>query len=328
MEVASGRPLELVASEAADEWRDRGGDGAVIRLKLFCLALSIEFPKWFVGRIPMGDNVIIIGAAKSGTSTLFHHLGRHRRVNISAGKEPHYFCDGFYEDYVTEGTAYEDLWDDVDGDVYLEASTGYTKHPVITGAPENMKKYGICPKFIYMVREPIGRMASHAKYMMWRRDNMNVDKLRKICLTTSMYYTQISRYVDVFGVENVKIVLLRDLSESPEACTDEAFRFIGLESVPVDQNRRENKTREVTNFELRIRNAPVWKLRHLLPDRVKSGIRSVWSTFSESPEMNVIRSIPREEIRVMCDDALRLEELFEVDLNPWREKFARSKLVE
>jgi hypothetical protein len=275
----------------------------------------------------MARHVIIIGAAKSGTSTLFQYLDTHERVNTSAGKEPHYFCDGFYEDQRKEGTEYEALWAASHGDIYLEATTGYTKHPVITGAPENMVEYGLSPKIIYIVREPISRLESHVKYMTWRDRRISADKLRRISVASSMYYSQIKRYIDAFGTEAVKLVLLDDLASNPDSCARKIFEFIGIEPVSVEEPRQENETRAVTDLELTLRDTPLWSLKSLLSDGVKSKLRSLWTLFSESPEAEIIGSIDEERIRTMCEDALRLETLFDVDLTPWRESIGRSPLL-
>ncbi|WP_263808697.1 sulfotransferase domain-containing protein [Salinibacter sp.] len=275
----------------------------------------------------MARHVIIVGAAKSGTSTLFQYLGTHKRVNTSAGKEPHYFCDGFYEDHQKEGTDYEDLWTSSRGDICLEATTGYTKYPVITGAPENMVEYGLSPKIIYVAREPISRLKSHIKYMVWRDRSIGADKLRKISVASSMYYSQINRFVDAFGAGAVKLVLLDDLASNPDSCVREIFEFIGIDPVSVEESRKENETRAVTNLELILRDSPLWSLKSLLSDGVKSKLRHLCTLFSESPEAEIIGRIGEERLRTMCEDALRLETLFDVDLMPWRRSIGRSPLL-
>ena len=275
----------------------------------------------------MCQHVIIIGAAKSGSSSLFQHLSTHERVNTSAGKEPHFFCDGFYEQYQEEGTAYRDLWDEEQGDILIEATTGYTKHPVITGAPKNMVDSGISPQIIYIVREPISRLRSHVKYMTWRDESIDVDELREVSVVSSMYCSQIQRYIDTFGIESVKLVLLDDLASDPDSCIKDIFRFIGVDPVSIKEDRRENQTREVTNLELMLRSTPIWNLKSLFSETLKSRIRSFWSTFSESPEADVLAGIDEERLQAMCEDALRLEELFDVDLTPWREAMVRSPLL-
>jgi hypothetical protein len=275
----------------------------------------------------MKKHVIIVGAAKSGTSTLMDHMAKHENVNTSAGKEPRYFCNGYYEKYLKKGIKYENLWKDGKGDVCLEASTGYTKYPAVDGPPNNMKNYGISPKMIYIVRSPIDRMISHAKYMMWREKSINIDQLRESCVCSSKYYTQAKRYLSVFEKKNFKLIKLSEMSENTNRVIKDVFDFIEESPINNVKNDVKNETRNVTEFELRIRKIPLWKVKNVLPNWVKVRIRSFWSFFSEGPEKRVISGIKEEKIRDMCRDALRLEEIFSVNLNDWRKDIARSEIL-
>lgn len=276
----------------------------------------------------MKKNVIIIGAAKSGTSTLMEHMDEHENVNTSAGKEPRYFCDGYYEEYLKRGIEYESLWEEDKGNVYLEASTGYTKYPAVTGAAENMEEYGINPKIIYIVRDPIERMISHARYMMWREENINMEYLRESCVAASMYYTQSKRYLDRFGKERMKIIKIDGISNNTEETVKDIFEFIGESTTKKIENKKKNVSKNVTKLELIIRKSPVWKLKSFIPGTLKKKTRNLWSLFSESPHKDVIDGIEKAKIRKMCQDALQLEDLFRIDLEPWRENIARSELLD
>lgn len=43
-------------------------------------------------------NFIIVGAPRSGTTTLFHSLKQHPEIYMSYVKEPYYFCTDFHEE--------------------------------------------------------------------------------------------------------------------------------------------------------------------------------------------------------------------------------------
>ena len=45
-------------------------------------------------------NFFIVGAAKAGTTSLYHYLGQHPEIYMSPVKEPHYFCVEFREENV------------------------------------------------------------------------------------------------------------------------------------------------------------------------------------------------------------------------------------
>ena len=43
-------------------------------------------------------NFFIVGAPRSGTTTLFFYLKQHLEIYMSANKEPYFFCSDFHED--------------------------------------------------------------------------------------------------------------------------------------------------------------------------------------------------------------------------------------
>jgi len=105
---------------------------------------------------------LIIGAMKSGTTTLYRDMLTHRRVFFSADKEPMNLVN---DDVLTaEGRhAYESLFAGAGRDsVCGEASTAYTKLPVYPGVPRRaLQLLGPELRLIYIMRHPIERLISH-----------------------------------------------------------------------------------------------------------------------------------------------------------------------
>src|SRR5579864_1872053 len=95
-------------------------------------------------KIPNDAYVIIIGAMKCGTSSLFNYLASHPAICKCVTKEPEFFSA--HQLHRRKGVAaYEHLWS-FDPDVHLyalEASTGYTKYPEERDIPEKMYRYNI-----------------------------------------------------------------------------------------------------------------------------------------------------------------------------------------
>ncbi|MBC7173545.1 MAG: sulfotransferase domain-containing protein, partial [Polyangiaceae bacterium] len=97
------------------------------------------------GRLP---DFLIIGAAKSGTTTLFRYLINHSRVFDLAEKEP---C--FFDAEVNWGRGldwYRNLFVGArDDQLCGEASTNYTRYPQVPGVPERIKRVVPDAKLIY-----------------------------------------------------------------------------------------------------------------------------------------------------------------------------------
>jgi hypothetical protein len=111
-----------------------------------------------VGTIPRF--ALIIGAMKSGTSTLYHLLSQHPEVCRCERKEPHYFS---YDPPPQGPSDYYRRWD-FDPDVHrwaLEASTSYAKYPWRVGTPERISEFPAEFRLIYILRDPVDRIESH-----------------------------------------------------------------------------------------------------------------------------------------------------------------------
>ncbi len=162
-------------------------------------------------------NLIVPGAAKSGTSTLHDALNQHPEICMSDSKEPHYFCR--FERNTKGPKHHNSLFSQVGGEsVFGESSTSYMPWP---DAIERISKDLENPKIIIVLRDPISRTFSH-----WRwRVKLGLEKrslLQAIKLDGYGYdpekpdgygymaYLQFSNYskycplwIEKFGKENV-----------------------------------------------------------------------------------------------------------------------------
>lgn len=127
---------------------------------------------------PRDAHVIVIGAMKCGTTTLFAHLARHPEIAGSRVKEPEFFSE--HQGHGVDVDRYEELWDfDPATHRYcVEASTGYMKYPVEMSVPDRLLEAGIEPRFLYVVRDPIDRMESQFNHGLVRRGDARDLRLR------------------------------------------------------------------------------------------------------------------------------------------------------
>lgn len=107
---------------------------------------------------------VIIGAAKSGTTTLYQQFLRHPGFFMSEPKEPTYFARD--ERYNRGEDWYSSLFEPALPDqVCGEASTNYTN---ITEYPETINRMkALLPdaKLVYIMRHPVDRAYSHYKQL-------------------------------------------------------------------------------------------------------------------------------------------------------------------
>jgi hypothetical protein len=117
-------------------------------------------------------NFLIIGAAKSGTTSLHHYLKQHPQVYMSQIKEPSFFAfegtkpaiPGPWKrwaahNFITDIQAYRSLFQGVSDEVAIgEASTIYLVHPT---APQRIRHYVPDAKLIAILRDPAERAYSN-----------------------------------------------------------------------------------------------------------------------------------------------------------------------
>jgi len=111
-------------------------------------------------------NLFIVGAAKCGTTSLYHYLSQHPGVFMSHIKEPHHFSDlrpdaevaSFYRS-VDDPEDYLRLFEGAGAcDVIGEASTSYFTD---ARAAERIRQFNPDARIIIMLRDPVERAYSH-----------------------------------------------------------------------------------------------------------------------------------------------------------------------
>lgn len=105
-------------------------------------------------------NLIVPGAAKSGTSALHEYLRDHPMITMSEKKEPHHFC--IDERYQGGAHAHNQLFKPTKHSRYFgESSTGYLPWPK---AAERITRSLNKPKIIFLLRHPVARAFSHYRW--------------------------------------------------------------------------------------------------------------------------------------------------------------------
>lgn len=195
---------------------------------------------------------LIVGAARSGTSSLFYYLRQHPNIFMPSLKEPQFFSFMDYTLYspknvpqimaVTNLTEYGNLFDDAkQGQVVGEASTSYLY--IHEKTIKNIKDvYG--PKYknlkiIIILRNPTERTWSHyVRNVMDNRQDLLEKGIKSeviekelfghdYIIEFGMYYEQVKSYIEEFP--NVKIWLLEDLSKRTKTVIEETFLFLGVD---------------------------------------------------------------------------------------------------
>lgn len=171
--------------------------------------------------------LLIIGAMKCGTSSLFKYLSSHPEICPAYHKEPEFFSSF---PGVDKDSKYQDLWPDFDPSQHkyvMEASTGYTKYPACPDAAKRIKDAGIQPKLIYLVRDPFDRIVSHFNFMT-NPESRDSGTLGEYYLDVSRYYMQLEQIRNHFPKEDLLVLDFAELKSNPNQLMDRVYAFLGL----------------------------------------------------------------------------------------------------
>ncbi len=257
--------------------------------------------------IPSDAYVMIIGAMKAGTSSLFQLLEQHPAICPSRAKEPEFFSR--HQGHAVEEDRYEALYD-FDPGVHrlcLEGSTGYTKFPEESDVPQRIEAYGLEPRFIYIVRNPIDRVVSHLNYGAMNDYAWATDRLATFhTVAFSMYHTQLYRFLACFpsAAERYFIADFDDLKADPEALARSIFAWLGLEPFAAKAESQSNVTPPRSVAELRLTRSPVGKVRHLIPASLRDRAKGMLRTHG-TPAKLEITALERRQLHAWLEPDMR-----------------------
>ena len=223
-----------------------------------CALATILHP-WKRKAAPGWPTFFVVGAAKSGTTSLYHYLSQHPDVYMPRNKEPHWFSrvppfPGRGSHPVTSEEEYLGLFKGWSKEsVAGEASPSYLWDEK---APYRIKGAVPQAKIIAILRHPAERAYSH--YMMDVRLDKQDLSFREALerdyhaenkgwgvsdqyIDLGFYAEQVQRYVEVFGSTQVKIFLYEDLRENPRALLRSAFEFLEVDPGYADAIRTDER---------------------------------------------------------------------------------------
>ena len=198
-------------------------------------------------RNPILPNFFIVGAPKCGTTSLYFHLKQHPQVYLPAVKEPHFFSDCSDPSKIStehcngDRSAYLRLYEEASG--YLAIGDASPSYLSDRNAPSRIKQESPEAKIIIILRDPVER--AYSQYMMNRFAGLDTmpfldaiqyhDKheqpgwwLPRSYVELGMYSEQVERYFDLFGRENVLVLLSEDLTKNPEKLFADLANHIGV----------------------------------------------------------------------------------------------------
>ena len=177
------------------------------------------------------DNfALIIGAMKSGTTSLFQILSQHPEIAPAREKEPRYFADDAVMQRGWEWYLNLWDWDPARHKVALEASTAYSNAPGQPGVPGRIAEINNAKfRFIYILRNPLDRIASNARHGMYAGWGRSLDDgVADYLINLTRYAMQIDQYLAHFPRDSLLLLTLEEFQETPESVLARICAFLGV----------------------------------------------------------------------------------------------------
>jgi hypothetical protein len=183
-------------------------------------------------RAQIRPNLFIIGAMKSGTTSLHAYLAQHPDIFMSDPKEPGYFIK---EENLSRGEDwYLGLFAEAkQAKVWGESSAVYSMIPLYAGVPERIFRFNPEARFVYLMRDPFQRTLSHYKHLVYhhreRRDLLTAILSHPPYVNVSNYAMQLRPYFDRFGRQQVYVLTFEELVRNTSRAVGDLICWLGLD---------------------------------------------------------------------------------------------------
>lgn len=178
-------------------------------------------------------NFFIVGAGRSGTTSLYEYLKEVSGVYMSPVKEPRYFASSDpprpHIRPVRDKKGYLRLFQAVKDEVAVgEASVAYLPDPE---APRRIHEVVSEARIIIILRDPVERAFS--SYLLGVREGWESlpfeQAIRGSRYTAPGFYSEpVKRYPDIFGAKQLKILIFEEFIEDPKGAVREILEFLGV----------------------------------------------------------------------------------------------------
>ncbi|KUO96439.1 sulfotransferase family protein [Ferroacidibacillus organovorans] len=296
----------------------------------------------------MIPNFLIVGAAKSGTSSLDRYLAQHPEIYIPTKKEAHFYSipdfperftgpgdEGMNDETIRQRADYEALFDArTDEPAVGESSVFYLYYP---GTAARIYADNPEMKIIIVLREPVARAYSaymhlirDARETLSFEDSLAAEEERKkkgfepmwLYRDLGRYSEQIERYLDVFGAERLHVMLFDEFTKQSKHYVRGVFRFLGVdEHARIDTQMHHNesgvpRSRAAFDFVSKPHPLKEW-VKPFIPQSVRERLGN--RAKSMLLERTSMRSETRRELSAyFAPDIAKLEKLLKRDLSHWK----------
>jgi hypothetical protein len=294
-------------------------------------------------------NLLVIGAMKCGTSSLHSYLRLHPDIQMSRPKETHFFIDrdDFDPSPFITAPGEERLFGepgawrlgidwyrghfDPEARIRGESTVAYT-YPWYPGTAERVAATVPEARLIYLVRDPVARIASH--YLMYRDGGREwrpladaVARPNNCYVAATRYATALAPFLERFPRERIHLVRQDELLSRRRETLQVIFRFLEVDDsfwtheMEHRRGRAEARRPSYGIAERAYRSRLGAPLRRL-PPVVREGLRRALTSRVRTTRRSATEDaeLRRRLLAELEPELARLEDLTGWDLDAWRDR--------
>lgn len=282
--------------------------------------------------------LLLLGAPKCGTSSVFNWLIQHPQIAGSQPKETYFFMDSDHPLYEMRGTSFakdgaagfKQLFADSTAQVLMEATThNYYQTDALNAAKDNPET-----RTLFIVREPSRRLLSHFRYARDTRTEIHQDysfdcyvqdllagtieqsagqfrnSATRYVLSRQMVLSDYAHWIglwhDNIGPERFKVMVFEDIMRRPQAAMGDIAQWMGCDAAGLDgaDFNAFNQTYRVANSLL---HRFAWFAgSHMPTGKVKKHVKSAYMRLQnreakghDAFEIGMLKAL--EAFRPICD---------------------------
>ncbi len=276
----------------------------------------------------MLPNLLVIGAMKGGTTSLWEYLGRHPQIHMSPTKEIHYFDDparyargpSWYESHFT-GAGPEHA-------VRGEVTPAYARFPLYADVPRRAAELVPDARLIYVLREPLARIRSH--YLHHRMLGIESAPFAKAVVEhstyvdTSRYAMQLDQWLRHYSRDRLLVITSEQLRDQHCETMTKVYAFLGVDATVLPADRQLHRTTDKLPPRPaagRLRSSPLGRrVAQRVPPALRPAAQAVWSLTRHRPDLSGAEIDPglREVLQdLVRPDVHRLRPYLGPDFDCW-----------
>lgn len=174
----------------------------------------------------------VIGAPKSGTTSLHLYLSGHPEIAMTRSKDPHVMTGPSGAD---RARAYAGLFPP-GATIRGECSVGYAAYPVDPDPPRNIGELTPDARLIYLVRDPVERTIAHyAQHVITEGERRAPEEAivpadpHCLYVAASRYATQLAAYLPTFDLARILVIDMTELRDRRRETLRRAFAHVGAD---------------------------------------------------------------------------------------------------